>query len=243
MAVSAGSGEARRAAVDHHGSVIGPPRPPSPSSGLPNPESPYRGTLGLADVGVDPEGVPGVPAAVEVGAGLVRPLRRARIDERQDVGVLQRRGGLDLRYKARRVDDRGELGFQDLERDPPVVLEVLGLYRPRPFLRRRVSAGGGTGRRGVPGGARRRRGGRRAGSRPLTAVWEPLQSARGGGGKYGYRSMMLGVDPTDGGMAPLSGRIRYFRCVSHFERFPAVRPRVSVLLRSHAVVPSAGRVR
>ena len=48
------------------------------------------------------------------------------VEERQDVGVLQRRGGLDLHHEALGADDGGELGLQDLERHLAVVLEVLG---------------------------------------------------------------------------------------------------------------------
>jgi hypothetical protein len=40
--------------------------------------------------------------------------------------VLQVRGGADLREEALRPDYGGQLGLQDLERDLPVVLDVLG---------------------------------------------------------------------------------------------------------------------
>jgi len=40
--------------------------------------------------------------------------------------MLETRGGLDLYDEAVGAEDGGELGLQHLERDPAVVLEVLG---------------------------------------------------------------------------------------------------------------------
>ncbi len=50
----------------------------------------------------------------------------AGIEERQDVGVLQRRGGRDLLDEPLGAEDGGELGLEDLERHLALVLEVLG---------------------------------------------------------------------------------------------------------------------
>jgi hypothetical protein len=54
------------------------------------------------------------------------PVGLARIEEGQDVGVLQVGGGLDLREEALGADDGGELGLEDLEGDLALVLDVLG---------------------------------------------------------------------------------------------------------------------
>ena len=50
----------------------------------------------------------------------------AGIEEREDVRMLQRRGGLDFHHEAVGADHGGELGLQDLERHLAVVLQVLG---------------------------------------------------------------------------------------------------------------------
>ena len=50
----------------------------------------------------------------------------ARVEERQDVRMLQVRGGLDLDQEPLGADDGGQFGLQDLERDLAVVLQVLG---------------------------------------------------------------------------------------------------------------------
>ena len=50
----------------------------------------------------------------------------ARVDESQDVRVLQVGGGLDLGQEAFGADDGAEFGAQDLDRDLAVVLDVLG---------------------------------------------------------------------------------------------------------------------
>jgi hypothetical protein len=61
---------------------------------------------------------------------VVVPVRRSAgspaVEQRQDVGVLQRRGGLDLDHEPLGPDHRGELGPEDLDRDFAVMLEVLG---------------------------------------------------------------------------------------------------------------------
>ena len=49
----------------------------------------------------------------------------AGVEERQDVGMLQRGGGLDFHHEPLGADDGGELRLQDLERHLAVVLEVL----------------------------------------------------------------------------------------------------------------------
>ena len=51
-------------------------------------------------------------------------VHRSRVEERQDVRVLEVRGELDLGEEPLGADHGGELGPQDLERDPPVVSEV-----------------------------------------------------------------------------------------------------------------------
>ena len=50
----------------------------------------------------------------------------AGIEERQDVRVLQRGGGLDFHHEPVGADDGGELGLEDLEGDLAIVLEILG---------------------------------------------------------------------------------------------------------------------
>ena len=53
-------------------------------------------------------------------------VRLARIKERQDVRVLEVRGGLDLSQEALGPDYGCQFGLQDLERDFTLVLEVVG---------------------------------------------------------------------------------------------------------------------
>ena len=48
------------------------------------------------------------------------------MDQADDVGMLQRRNGLDLAKEPLGTDHRGQLGAQDLDRDFAIVLEVLG---------------------------------------------------------------------------------------------------------------------
>ena len=50
----------------------------------------------------------------------------ARVEQRKNVRVLQVCGGLDLGEESVGPDDRGQLGFEDLHRDVPVVLLVPG---------------------------------------------------------------------------------------------------------------------
>ncbi len=47
----------------------------------------------------------------------------ARVEEREDVRVLQIRGGLDLRQEAVGADDGGELVPEHLDRDVAIVLQ------------------------------------------------------------------------------------------------------------------------
>ena len=49
-----------------------------------------------------------------------------RVEQRQNVRMLQIRRGLDLGQKPLGADDGGELGAQDLDRDLAVVLQILG---------------------------------------------------------------------------------------------------------------------
>ncbi len=53
-------------------------------------------------------------------------VRRAGVEERQDVRMLQRCRGLDLDHEPLGSEHRGEFGLQDLDRDLAVVLQVLG---------------------------------------------------------------------------------------------------------------------
>jgi hypothetical protein len=48
------------------------------------------------------------------------------IEQRQDVRVLERRGGLDLLDEPLGAEDRRELRAQHLDRDPSLVLQVVG---------------------------------------------------------------------------------------------------------------------
>ena len=57
---------------------------------------------------------------VEQAAGL------SRVVEREDVGMLQRRGDLDLAEEPLAAEHRRQLGLEQLDRDPPAVLQVLG---------------------------------------------------------------------------------------------------------------------
>ena len=50
----------------------------------------------------------------------------AGVEERQDVGVLQRRGELDLLEEALAAEHGAEFGAEDLDGDPAAVLHVLG---------------------------------------------------------------------------------------------------------------------
>ena len=62
-------------------------------------------------------------------------VRLARIEEGQDVGMLQVGRGLDLRQEALRAHDGGQLGLEDLERDLAVVLQIAGqIHEGHPAL-------------------------------------------------------------------------------------------------------------
>ena len=54
------------------------------------------------------------------------PVRRARVEERKDVRVLERRRGGDLVHEPLGAEHRGELGLEHLHRHAPPVAEVLG---------------------------------------------------------------------------------------------------------------------
>ena len=54
------------------------------------------------------------------------PVRFAGIEQRQQVGVLQVGGDPDLGQEPLGAEDRGEFGPQHLERDLPLVLQILG---------------------------------------------------------------------------------------------------------------------
>jgi hypothetical protein len=70
---------------------------------------------------------------VEEAVGLTR------VEEREDVRVLQIRRGLDLGHEALASDDRRQLGLQNLERHLSVVLQVLGhVDRGHPALADRL---------------------------------------------------------------------------------------------------------
>ena len=81
---------------------------------------------------IDPELGFAVEAAAERLALDVRhhivekPAGLAAVEEREDMRVLQRGGGLDLDDEPLGAEDRGELRLEDLERDLPVVLQVAG---------------------------------------------------------------------------------------------------------------------
>ena len=53
-------------------------------------------------------------------------VRLARIEKRQNVGVLEVRRGFDLCQESLGSDHRSQLGLQDLKRDVAVVLQVFG---------------------------------------------------------------------------------------------------------------------
>ena len=50
----------------------------------------------------------------------------ARVEQRQDVGMLEIGGDLDLGQEALGADDGGELGAEHLDRDVAVVAQVVG---------------------------------------------------------------------------------------------------------------------
>jgi hypothetical protein len=53
-------------------------------------------------------------------------VRRTGVEERENMGMLEIRGRLDLGQEAFRANDRGQLRLQNLERDLPLVLQVIG---------------------------------------------------------------------------------------------------------------------
>jgi hypothetical protein len=55
-----------------------------------------------------------------------KPVGRARVDQPEDVGMLQVGGGLDLLKEPLGADDRGELRAQHLEGDLAIVPLVVG---------------------------------------------------------------------------------------------------------------------
>ena len=77
-----------------------------------------------------------LPVAAQPGAqrfpGHVRhdvveqPVGLARVDQPEDVRVLEIGGDLDLGQEALAAEDGGELGVEDLDRDLAAVLQVLG---------------------------------------------------------------------------------------------------------------------
>ncbi len=63
--------------------------------------------------------------ALDEGHHIVEePVGGAAVEEREDVRMLQRGGGLDLDHEPVGTEDGGELGLEDLNRDAAVVLEV-----------------------------------------------------------------------------------------------------------------------
>ena len=65
--------------------------------------------------------------ALDEGHDVVQePVSLARVEEREDVRVAQGGGGLDLDDEAFGAEDGGEFGFEDLDRDLAIVLQVLG---------------------------------------------------------------------------------------------------------------------
>jgi hypothetical protein len=50
----------------------------------------------------------------------------ARVEDGEDVGVVQAGGGVDLALEPLGAEGRGEVGVEDLEGDQPIVLEIAG---------------------------------------------------------------------------------------------------------------------
>ena len=90
------------------------------------------------DLPADPQRVrevelplPGHPGperlALDVGHGVVgQPVGGARVEQRQDVGVLEPGGDLDFAEEALRPQRLGQGGMQHLERDRARVPKILG---------------------------------------------------------------------------------------------------------------------
>ncbi len=55
-----------------------------------------------------------------------KSIGRAAVEQRQNVRMLQRRGGLDFLHEALGAEHRREFGLEQLERDFAIVLQVLG---------------------------------------------------------------------------------------------------------------------
>jgi hypothetical protein len=77
---------------------------------------------------------------VDVRHGVVgQPVSGARVEQRQDIGMLEMGGDLDFPKEALRTERLGQFGMQDLERDEPTMLqverEVHGGHAPAPQLR------------------------------------------------------------------------------------------------------------
>ena len=64
-----------------------------------------------------------------------QPVRLARVEQRQDVRMLQVRRDLDLGEEPLDPSDGAELGIEHLERDLAVVPEVVARGRPSPCRR------------------------------------------------------------------------------------------------------------
>ena len=73
----------------------------------------------------------------------------ARIEQRQDVGMLEIGGGRDLLEKPLGAEDRREFGPEYLDRDFPLVPEVFRRGIRWPSRPRRGGARAGSGRRGL----------------------------------------------------------------------------------------------
>lgn len=99
---------------------------------------PVRRTQGIGDITQDSEGVldgerplPRESGAqrlsLDVGHGVEEEVARgARVEQGNDVGVLQLRGDADLLEKTVGPDDRCQVGVQYLEGHAPVVPQVMG---------------------------------------------------------------------------------------------------------------------
>src|ERR1019366_8213888 len=75
---------------------------------------------------------------------------RARVEERENVRVLQGRGGLDLHYKALGAKHRRQLRLQHLERDVAIVLQVVReVHRRHPAGAEFALDGVAAGKRGI----------------------------------------------------------------------------------------------
>ncbi len=65
--------------------------------------------------------------ALDIGHGVPEePARRAGVEDREDVRVIEPGGQVDLTEETLRTQGSGELRVEQLQGDPPVMLEVLG---------------------------------------------------------------------------------------------------------------------